>query len=77
VASEAYRGTLDCVFEGRILERVQGVVVNKDADGPLRGQQPGGLVDRVSQRREPCADAGTLWTETIRHAVVPSDRLPL
>ena len=42
---------LDGVFEGQVLECVQGVVVNEDADGTLRRQQVGGVLDGGSLYR--------------------------
>ena len=40
---------LDGLFEGQVLERVQCVVVNEDADGPLRREQVCKAIDRAHQ----------------------------
>src|SRR4030095_3724675 len=36
LALQPHRRMFDGVFEGQVLERVQGVVVNENTDGPLR-----------------------------------------
>ena len=41
---------LDRLFERQVLERVQRVVVNEDADRPLRRQQMREPIDHVRQR---------------------------
>ena len=38
LAPELAAGELDRVFEGQVLERVEGVVMDEDADGALGGQ---------------------------------------
>ncbi len=48
-ASEHVRATPDGVVEGLVLERVKGVVVDEDADRPLRRQQLGASQDRLLQ----------------------------
>jgi hypothetical protein len=39
----------DGVFEGQMLERVQGVVVNENTDGPLRREQVCKPIERAQQ----------------------------
>jgi hypothetical protein len=43
-------GALDGLFERLVLEGVERVVVNEDADGPLRGQQMREVIDDARQR---------------------------
>ena len=43
-------GPLDRLFERQVFECVQRVVVNEDADRPLRRQQMRELIDHVRQR---------------------------
>ena len=50
LASQPLGGALDRLFERQVLEGVQRVVVDEDADGPLRRQQVRQLIDHA--RRE-------------------------
>ena len=50
LAPEPDRGMLDRLFERQVLERVQRVVVDEDADRSLRRQQVRELIDHVRQR---------------------------
>ena len=50
LAAELIGGALDGLFERQVLEGVQRVVVDEDADGPLRGQQVRQVIDDARQR---------------------------
>jgi hypothetical protein len=47
--AEQIRGSYHCLFERQILERVQGVVMNEDADGALYRKQMRRMVDGLAQ----------------------------
>jgi len=49
-AAEAGAGLLDGVLEGAVLERVERVVMDEDADRPLRGQEGGEAVEDGGER---------------------------
>jgi hypothetical protein len=50
LASEPAAGLLDRVFEGQVLEGMQRVVVDEDADRPLGREQVRQRVDDVGER---------------------------
>ena len=49
LAPQPFGGVLDRLFERQVLERVQRVVVDEDADGALRRQQVRQVVDHARQ----------------------------
>jgi hypothetical protein len=58
LASQPDRRLLDCLFERQVLERMQRVVVNEDADRPLRGEQVRKPIVFAQQLIVRCADLG-------------------
>ncbi len=50
LASQLDGGTLDRLLERQVLERMQRVVMNEDADGALRGEQVRELVEDARER---------------------------
>ena len=52
LGAEEVSGFDDGLFEGQVLERVQGVVVDEDSDRALHGQQVGCVVQRVPETFE-------------------------
>ena len=50
LAAQFLGGVLDGLFERQVLEGVERVVVDEDADGPLRGQQRREVIDDARQR---------------------------
>ena len=64
-ALQPFGGALDRLFERQVLECVQGVVVNEDADGSLRRQQVRQLIDHARQRMVRCA--GVAWAGIVEH----------
>jgi hypothetical protein len=50
LAAELVGGAFDGLFERQVLEGVQRVVVDEDADGALRGQQVRQVIDDARQR---------------------------
>jgi hypothetical protein len=50
LAPELLRGTLDRILELEVLEGMQRVVVDEDADWTLRGQHVRKLIDHTRQR---------------------------
>ena len=64
-ALQPFGGALDRLFERQVLEGVQRVVVDEDADGALRRQQVRQLIDHARQRMVRCA--GVAWAGIVEH----------
>ena len=64
-ALQPFGGALDRLFERQVLECVQGVVVNEDADRALCRQQVRQLIDHTRQRMVRCA--GVVWAGIVEH----------
>jgi hypothetical protein len=52
LASQPFCGFLDGVLERQMLESVQRIVMDENADRPLRGQQVRQFIDDVGQRMQ-------------------------
>jgi hypothetical protein len=59
-----FGGRLDRLFERQVLERVQRIVVDENADGALRRQQVRHLIDHA---RERVRRAGIVGAGTVTH----------
>ena len=53
LASQPHGGLLDRLFERQVLQRVQRVVVDEDADRPLRGQEVRQPIDQRPREDRP------------------------
>src|SRR6187549_1592130 len=54
LAPETLARALDCILEKQIFESMQRVVVDKDADWALSGQQMRQLINQLAERRAQC-----------------------